>query len=116
MAILAIMWGALLPTLSHALQRASTEGWVEVCTMQGAKRVSAADADGRSPVPERSAAHVFEHCPYCSLHGADLALPPAPPVVMLVPSSFETPRPLLSAPRTLWAWRSAQARAPPLSS
>lgn len=113
LAILAFMTAALAPSISHALSSGNRLSWVEVCTPTGAKWVQAAgDAADETPAP--AAVHPLEHCPYCSLHFSALALPAASAatVPLLVPT-HDLPIAFLAAPRTLYAWVSAQPRAPP---
>lgn len=111
-AVLAVLLASLAPSLSHALAPAAGSTWTEVCTVEGSKWVQAGD-DGSAP----SAAHVLDHCPYCSLHTPTPGLPPAAPVVQLpLAAAQAVPRAFLAAPRTLHAWVRAQPRAPPLFS
>lgn len=113
-AILAVLMASLAPAISQAVGAPSPTGWAEICTSSGTKLVSvdgdAADTDG---LP--GAAHLLEHCPFCSLHGATLGMPPAPaPAIVAVPMPADRPPAFLHAPRTLDAWVSAQPRAPPV--
>ena len=105
---------ALAPTLSHALQGRQAMDLLEVCTAQGARWI---DADGdlvSAPADlHTTPGHVFDHCPWCSLHGGDAALPPAPAAIHLTAPAALLPRLFLAAPGTLHAWRSAQPRGPP---
>lgn len=112
-ATLAVLFAALAPTLSHALAGSQPgASWVEVCSASGSRWLPAADDEGSRP-----ASHTLEHCPYCSLQ-SDLPLLPAavhaalpqPRAATFVPAAF------LSAARTLYAWTTAQPRAPPLFS
>jgi hypothetical protein len=109
---------ALLPTLSHALAFArGGAAWAEVCTPQGMRLVSVDAAQAvDTGAPVQVAGHL-EHCPLCAL-GADLpVLPPAPRAALALPlGAAEMPALFLHAPRTLFAWRSAQPRGPPLFS
>jgi hypothetical protein len=126
MACLALLWGALAPVLSHLVQRDVPAGWVEICSVTGAKLVRLDDGAGRSGAAadtaapaeptERSRLHVTTHCPYCALHVDALGLPPAAPAApaMLSPSP-PRPEPLRLTPRTPRTWASAQPRAPPLN-
>jgi hypothetical protein len=109
---------ALLPTVSQALAFAQggKSTWAEVCTTQGMKLVALDDAPGAGNAPAQPAAHL-DHCPYCSLGASALGLPPAPMSALGLPAAAAHVPPLfLQAPRTLFAWRSALARAPPLAS
>ena len=112
-AILAVLLAALVPTISHAWAARSDAALLQVCTSGGATWQPTEGAV-RDPGPAPTGAHLFEHCRYCSLHANDLAIPaaplaalPAPLLPHLLPAAF------LAAPRTLFAWRPAQARAPP---
>jgi hypothetical protein len=115
-ALVAMLAFALLPTLSRALAFAGSDpsAWAEVCTSQGMKWVSTADANaGASGAPAQ--ALPLDPCGFCPLAGAGLAPPPMAPQVVSLPLRGAEPPPLfLHAPRTLHAWCSAQPRAPPL--
>lgn len=111
-----ILLGSLAPSFAQALGAGSSDGfWTEVCTSLGTQRVLI--DEGSSPGPAEQADHALQHCPYCSLQVTDLALPPPRPVPLaILRLSFGAPEPFLAAPRTLFAWVSAQPRAPPLHS
>jgi hypothetical protein len=113
MAVLAILMASLAPSISHALGSSGGASAMEVCTSVGAKWVKP-DGSSTDQAPASNNAHVFEHCPYCSLHTNDLAIPIAA-VIAASPSSGSAllPTAFLAAPRTLYAWVSAQPRAPP---
>ena len=117
-ALAAIMALALLPTLSHALAFAKgSTVWAEVCTPQGAKLVAVTDAadETGTPVPAQAMVHL-EHCPFCALSSGALGPPPAVAAVKPLLLGRGAPPPLfLHAPRTLFAWASAQPRGPPIS-
>ncbi len=109
---------ALLPSLSHALAGRDSR-WAEVCTPQGTRLVAVDAAErsgGSGGTPMQAQAHL-EHCPYCALSAPALGLPPAVPAV-LPPQALAqaVPALFLHAPRTLFAWRSAQPRGPPVLS
>lgn len=117
----AILASALLPLLSHlALPRAAAV-WAEVCTVTGAKfvRVDVNRSEELAPASDQdkdNMASMMERCSYCAIHAAVPALPPAPLSWRLNESlSFELPRLFYLAPRPLFAWASALARAPPAS-
>jgi hypothetical protein len=109
--LVALVLATLAPGIAHALrhERGQALPWQEICTATGAMRNVVVGDDGAP-----AQAHAFEHCLTCLLHhgasappSAPLALPAAPTVVEAVPALF------LHAPRPLFAWRSAQPRAPP---
>ena len=112
-AVLAILMAALAPSISHALGAKNGASWIEVCTSVGAKWVQP-DGSSTDQAPASGDVHPFEHCPYCSLHANAIAIPAAP--VGLSPAlslSDLLPTAFLAAPRTLYAWVTAQPRAPP---
>ncbi|MCZ8076141.1 MAG: DUF2946 domain-containing protein [Paucibacter sp.] len=123
----AILLSALAPAISHAVvQRDAADVWVEICSVTGAKLVrldtgSASAVDSQqadSPPPHESTpVHTYKHCPYCAIHSDGLGLPPpamAEPALLSL--GHAVPALFLHAPRTLFAWASAQPRAPPLNS
>ena len=113
-----ILAGALLPLLSHLTLARDAAVWTEVCTVTGARFVRL-DVERTSPAPasdpdDRGMTSMMERCPYCAIHASVPALPPAPLVWHLHDSlAFERPRLFFLAPRPLYAWASALARAPP---
>lgn len=113
LASLVVLLAALAPAVSQAM---GATGGV-VCTPQGVKWVSGGGADAGNSGGAPMAAHVLEHCPFCSIHAPTLGLPPAPLALPPVAErAGEPPTAFLAAPRTLHAWVSAQPRAPPLFS
>ena len=118
LALLSLLAGLLLPTLSHALADERSTVWAEICTAQGMKRVPLAADDPATPGggnPALSLNGVVDHCPLCLLgHGPALAPPPAPLVTPLVAVAHTVPPRFLSAPRTPHAWCTAQPRGPPV--
>ena len=81
-AIAAIVFSALAPTISYAFSSNSTPLtlWQELCTAQGTKLV-ANDAIPGSQFPSQPAQDKvgmhFEHCPYCFSHAGSVGLPSA---------------------------------------
>jgi hypothetical protein len=114
-ALVAVLGAALLPTLARALSAGDRTSWVEVCTAQGMKWVAVADASSdKTPLSVQAA---LDHCPYCTLEHHVPALPPSTqPLPLAIATSDALPALFLHAPRTLHAWRTAQARAPPAHS
>lgn len=110
---LVLLFAALAPSVSHALQSSRGAGWVEVCTADGSRWV-AAGAEDSNPLPAQ--AHGLEHCPFCSLHAPTPGLPPAD-LLVVPPAGRDATLPpaFLHAPSTAHAWRSAQPRAPPFA-
>lgn len=105
-ALALLVVAALLPTLSRMLSfwQHETSPWSVVCTAPAAAGDLAGDA----------AQMATEHCPMCLVQalgwhpGTDWSLwSLLPAAAMLLPLLF------LWAPRPLFAWASAQPRAPP---
>jgi hypothetical protein len=112
LALVAMLALSLLPTVSHALAHPGS-GFVEVCTPQGMKLVALADGEKQ---PSNSALHL-EHCGYCSASFNAVVMPALPPALpQLQTLGTQAPPLFLQAPRTLFAWRSAQPRGPPFIS
>ena len=103
---------ALVPTVSRAMAFATgSSSWAEICTPQGMKLVAAVDGD---EAPVQAGAHL-DHCALCGLSTDGAAPLPATPAPLQLPvGSAEVPRLFLQAAHTLFAWRSAQPRAPPV--
>jgi hypothetical protein len=115
-AFLAIFGLAIVPTISHALAHASGESaFTEICTPQGMRQVSVA-AQGNTAPAAPSMSHL-DHCPMCGLGASPVALLPVAPVVLApVDPAHLLPALFLHAPQPLFAWASAQPRAPPSAS
>ena len=112
-ACLAILMGSIAPTMSHALQRQATNVWMEVCTT-AADRSLNDDADAGKRTPDGPIDHQFQHCPWCGTHANALGMPPAcASVPEFSAPDFTAPEHFVPAPRALFAWNSAQPRAPP---
>jgi hypothetical protein len=129
LSLIAMLALALMPTLSHALAWASQgaqghAAWTEICTAAGVQRVVL--AEGLTPVAPADARRgddptlpptmgAMEDCPMCVLGGH------APPLLggfivhALALQRDGPPVLFLLAPRPLFAWAPAQARAPPLN-
>lgn len=116
-ALLAMAALSLLPTLSHAL--ASTGGpspWNEICTAQGMTSMADAGSPGESGQKPSSDPSLgkFEHCAFCGIGAGHLAPPSTTRVDLGAPElSNALPALFLQAPYPLFAWWSAQPRAPP---
>ena len=111
-ASLAILFGTLAPAALQALSAAGG-AWAEVCTASGARWIRVGDtAPSEKPA---GAGHVLGHCPLCGLHTPTLGLPPAHESGLpSAAAGFAVPALFLAAPRPLFAWLSAQPRAPPV--
>lgn len=121
--MLAMVLGALAPTVAQAMVAASGQGeWVEVCSASGMvwlKADAAADVEknaGGAQAPASPMADMVKHCAWCSLHGAAAGLPPSVSVDQAFPPVTHSLPAFAGASLSRLAWRSAQARAPPLVS
>jgi len=91
-AIAAIVFSALAPTVSYAFSAKSAPQTLgqELCTAQGIKLV-ASDAIPASQIPTQPAQDKmgmhFEHCPYCFSHAGSVGLPPATASFVFVATS-----------------------------
>jgi hypothetical protein len=105
--IAAMLMAALAPTVSQAVRASDPVAWAEVCSS-----TSSSAKTGQAPVD--NAAHLFEHCPYCSLHQPVLGMPPAPTALQLPLTIAEAlPSLYLSGPRGQHNWDAARPRGPP---
>ena len=118
-AFVALFGLALAPTISHALAHSQGQSaFTEICTPQGMKRLLLDDrgAPVSDAEPATAISHL-DHCPLCGLGAQAPALPPAQPLPLLDDHGLSQALPslFLQAPRPLFAWASAQPRAPPLT-
>ena len=76
-ASLAILLGALAPTITHALNSLPGSAFLEVCTAVGSRFGWSVDNEASAP---KSGAPVDQvhHCPFCVLHASAHGMPPAP--------------------------------------
>ncbi|NMF87634.1 DUF2946 domain-containing protein [Aromatoleum petrolei] len=115
-ALFAILLGAVMPAMSHALSRVTGDEtrWVEVCTVAGTKLVAVNDSTGEG---KGGNADLFpaERCAFCATHGGIPALPTQDVVPFaLATGSEEFPRLYFHSPRPLFGWITSPSRAPPL--
>lgn len=104
--------GVLAPGISAALAHARGDfsAWQDICSTGKSARKAT------DPQPIEAALDLLTqgHCPSCHITAADLAPPPAAPVLALrVELMQAAPERFWSAPATAHAWRPAAARAPP---
>jgi hypothetical protein len=115
LACLAILFNALIPSISHALAwQSGTPGQAEICTVEGTKVISlAAPHSGKAPaVPDLKA---FQHCAYCLTHaGSSGLLPQAAAVPVFLDGHDLYPPLFYQAPQPLFSWIAANPRAPPV--
>ena len=115
LAIVAMLAGALAPTVSYALAR-DAAGWSPVCTSLGSAWIRTDQSGPVKRVPEPVPSHTFEHCPYCSLHAANLGMPPSAPVLAALPLTYAPHWRYVALAPTLRIWSDALSRGPPLAS
>ena len=119
LAMLAMVLGALAPTVAQAVVAAKGgPGWMQVCSASGMVWVQADalehGADAAPGETGKAKADAARHCPLFNLHGA-AGLPPAPltPAVLAPPTLPPTPPVQTAAPAVHWP--AAPSRAPPLA-
>jgi hypothetical protein len=113
--MMAILFGASAPALSHAIAASQGTLWTEICSAAGIKLVPIAIDQGTGADGPLQMDLAPDHCAFCSLQAESFDLIPAAPASFLAlpvvrdgypPLYFQSPRPLV-------AWVMAQPRAPP---
>lgn len=109
------LFGALAPTVSHALNHARGVP-VEVCTSNGPRWITpnqtdAPDADASGTPPS---ALVWAHCPFCLLSADHAALPPRT-VLFLATAAREHLNPLAEQTTFVFVAPVPPPRGPPVS-
>lgn len=103
-AMLAVLFAALAPTVSHALASTTEAALAEMCTVGGAEKKAPSNI-----------MHGMEHCPYCATHGGAPALPPVAASSFAVVGGHDCYPPLFyTAPQPLHTWSAASPRGPPV--
>ena len=118
-ACFAILLASLAPSVSHALALAKggSYSWMEICSTAGAKFVKVTDNQNPTSFPIKKTTTHFEHCPFCLTHAGLDGLPPTATFSLpVIPNSSQHPFLFYQAPYPLFAWTTAQSRAPPLVS
>ncbi|MEO5658940.1 MAG: DUF2946 domain-containing protein [Polaromonas sp.] len=124
-ACFAILLASLAPSISQTLAAARDSGSVQTegCPLPDEEpaevdsaanlNIHAGHGDNGAPSTFPKASH-FEHCPFCFTHAGSFALVQSVPATLLEASGFsEFPFLFFQAPRLLFVWVAAQARAPP---
>ena len=121
LAMLAMVWGALAPTLGQAAAREALgpgSAWVEVCSTTGMVWVhldSGAERTGEHPDGAGDAMSIMTDCALCLLHGATAGAPPAgglPPLPLHVQALMPA---VPTSPTLATVWPGALLRAPPVT-
>jgi len=112
----AILLAALAPSISHAIAvaKGADVSWLEICTTDGAKVIKVAGQ--QSPASPSSSEKGMQsgHCPFCFTHADSVALLPMAPLDMpVVSGTYHFPTLFYQSSHPLFAWSSAQPRAPP---
>ena len=111
-AFLALLFGVLAPTLSHAFTRAGGQA-VEfpICSAVGhtAADVKTAGTPDLGPDP-------FKHCPCCADQHHAPGLLPQMPATLVAIGGCVLPALFHAAPAPLFHWAAPQSRAPPVVS
>jgi len=119
-AILAMLFGALAPAISHAMASAQgkTSILMEICSANGNKSLLATELDIEKPADSTdSKTAPMQHCFYCVSHGGSFALlSDIPPLVIHPDLSYSLPALFYHAPHPLFAWAASNPRAPPIAS
>lgn len=122
LAALAVLWGCLLPVMSHAVvaQQVGDKSWVEVCTATGMAWVKSADAGlasaAGSPQGDTGSGISLATCDWCATHSPLAGLPTVlQPLAAPLTVGTDVPAAFLHAPRPLFVWAAAHSRAPPVS-
>lgn len=116
-AFCAILLASLAPSISHvvAAAKGTPNGWMEICTVTGAKLVQIDDGKSHTPSSGDKNLH-FEHCPFCLNHAVAAGMPPGDFVLPVVAGTSVVPLLFYQASYPLFAWTTAQPRAPPVLS
>ena len=113
----ALLFGALASGIAPMVRSAGAQAWVEVCTVVGAKWVSAEASTAGIASHAPGEGGTGAHCPWCSLHTPAMLLAARPQVLLALVRAGTTVVPAVSAPpRQPRAWALAPSRAPPLAS
>lgn len=119
MTVLVFWLAALLPAASMAAQALNGDlaPWTQICrsSVVGPRAAELRAVLSDSGVDDQDHA-LFQHCAFCHLHQDAVPLPPVPAVLPLrTELRHGLPERFYSATVTAHAWRSAPARAPPLT-
>jgi hypothetical protein len=112
-----ILLASMAPSISRVLIAFDTHApsIIEICTMDGMVQIT----DDTAPYPTSAATQQvmhIEHCPFCLNNPLALGLTPAAPVSTqpVLSSYYQFPALFYQASTPLFAWLSAQPRAPPV--
>lgn len=102
--MLAVLFAALAPTVSHALASTTEAKLAEMCSV---------GAPGKKA--PTNTMHGMEHCSYCAAHGGSALPPPPATMTFAVIGGHDFYPPLFyTAPQPLHTWTAASPRGPPV--
>jgi hypothetical protein len=119
-ALAAVLFASLAPTISHALEMKKATLWQEVCSAQGIKVIpntliavnNQASKENNSQ-PNKMGMH-FEHCPYCFSHAGSLGLPASATALFLAEINAVEHLDIYASPLVVSYYSSSHpTRAPP---
>ena len=119
LAMLALVLGALAPTVAQAMAAGSDDAdWQRVCSVSGMVWVKAdtGELSDRQPDGGVPLSDAGQHCAWCTLHGGAAGLPAADPVPGLPARLTDLPPAFYLAPMAASVWMPAHSRGPPLAS
>ncbi len=115
-ALLALVLGALAPTVAHAMVAGSDlADWLEVCSVSGMVWFKADTGEVRDQLPDgrAPASDTSQQCAWCTLNGGNASLPVVAASLYLPPRLIDFPPAFYHAPLASTVWAPAQSRAPP---
>jgi hypothetical protein len=116
-ACIALLLASVLPAVFHASMTRShavVSVPTEICTTSAVKPVVMVDVQKSLSSPQEKHDAHGEDCSYCRVQWDSAGLPPImDPVAYLPLDLFPLPSLFYHSPRPLFAWASAQPRAPP---
>lgn len=120
LALLAMVLGALAPTVAQAVVSASGQAqWVEVCSASGMVWVNVRDSaelGAPSEAPTNPMGDMTEPCQWCTLHGGAAGVPPSAWAWAGPTQGADVPSAFLFSATVSSVWAVAHARAPPQAS
>jgi hypothetical protein len=110
-AVLAILFNALAPVVSHAMSRSTDAADGEICTTMGVAMKPMTMPGKRD---SNALLKNLTDCGYCGTHAGSFGLPPTAGLALaLVDTHDSHPYLFYQAPHPLAAWTAPQSRGPP---
>jgi hypothetical protein len=115
LALLALLTQALVPFAARAAAGSDRAFPGELCAVAPQDQYGAARVPAGQRAPDGPSQRASVDCPYCLVQGPQAALPPgAIPTLPVADTPAHLPPLFLHARHPLFAWSSAQPRAPPV--